>query len=63
MSSITGSQLSRPPKLPNRLEKLPRRSPSGGRDGTTIGTREEDLNIDEFMKADMNEVNKEEDKL
>lgn len=35
-------------------------SPSGG---TTQCTRDEDLNIEEFMKADMNEINKEEDKL
>ena len=26
-------------------------------------TRDEDLNIEEFMRADMNEINKEEDKL
>ena len=36
-------------------------SPSGG--GTTLCTRDEDLNIEEFMRADMNEINKEEDKL
>jgi succinate dehydrogenase flavin-adding protein (antitoxin of CptAB toxin-antitoxin module) len=43
-----------------KQEGLRKISPSGG---TTIGTREEDLNIEEFMRADMHEINKEEDKL
>lgn len=41
-------------------EGLRRKSPSGG---TTLCTRDEDINIEEFMRADMHEINKEEDKL
>ena len=41
-------------------EGLRKKSPSGG---TTMCTRDEDINIDEFMRADMHEINKEEDKL
>ena len=41
-------------------EGLRKKSPSGG---TTMCTRDEDINIDEFMRADMYEINKEEDKL
>ena len=41
-------------------EGLRKISPSGG---TTLCTRDEDLNIEEFMRADMHEINKEEDKL
>lgn len=41
-------------------EGLRRKSPLGG---TTLCTRDEDINIEEFMRADMHEINKEEDKL
>ena len=41
-------------------EGLRKKSPSGG---TTMCSRDDDINIDEFMRADMHEINKEEDKL
>ena len=44
---------------------LPRRrfSPAVPRGNTTTTTRAEDLNVEAFMREDMNQVNKEEDKL
>ena len=44
---------------------IPRRrfSPAVPRGNTTTTTRAEDLNVEAFMREDMNQVNKEEDKI
>jgi hypothetical protein len=57
-----GSEGASEARTASRKEKVGLRkiSPSGG---TTLCTRDEDLNIEEFMRADMHEINKEEDKL
>ena len=50
------------------MPHLRRVSPAGGSRGrppakTTIMTRDEDLNIEEFMREDMYQINKDEDRL
>ena len=49
------------PKAPNLRRKRP--SPQNRGDKTTMCTRDEDINIEEFMREDMNQLNKEEETL
>jgi hypothetical protein len=58
--SVSASEARTASTKQSNREGLRRKSPSGG---TTMCTRDEDINIDEFMRADMHEINKEEDKL
>jgi len=47
-------------KQSNKEDLRKKNSQSGG---TTMCSRNEDINIDEFMRADLHEINKKEDKL
>ena len=47
--------------MPNLRRKKP--SPAGRGEKTTLCTRDEDINIEEFMRDDMNQLNREEDVL
>lgn len=55
-------------KIKSDYTKIQRQRSNSGRrkkspGGTTKCTRDEDINIDEFMKDDMRSINKEEEKL
>ena len=47
--------------MPNLRRKKP--SPSSRGDKTTVCTRDEDINVEEFMREDMSQLNREEEVL
>ena len=47
--------------MPNLRKKKP--SPAARGEKTTLCTRDEDINIEQFMREDMNQLNREEEQL
>ena len=60
-SQVSDSTGTVPSQKPRRVPKFRRASPGAGGDKTTMCTRDEDINIEDFMREDMHQLNKEED--